>query len=58
MRTLKSLFTISFLAFTLCFSAQNMQEGFTYLETGQYAKAEQFFNDILKDYPNNKCYLY
>ncbi|WP_369996693.1 tetratricopeptide repeat protein [Winogradskyella sp.] len=60
MKTLKSLFTISFLAFTLSLSAQNMQDGFTYLETGQYAKAEQFFNTILKDYPNNKtarlCY--
>lgn len=41
-------------------SAQNMQEGFTYLETGKYAQAETFFNDILKDYPDNKtarlCY--
>ena len=40
--------------------AQNMQEGFTYLETGKYNQAESFFNTILKDYPNNKtarlCY--
>ena len=40
--------------------SQNMQEGFTYLETGQYAKAEIFFKIILKNYPNNKtarlCY--
>ena len=60
MRTLKSLFIISFLAFAISASAQNMQEGFTYLETGQYAKAEKFFNAVLKDYPNNKtarlCY--
>ncbi|MFI1773301.1 tetratricopeptide repeat protein [Thalassobellus citreus] len=44
---------------TLVYS-QNMQEGFTYLETGNYQKAESFFTTILKDYPNNKtaklCY--
>ncbi len=37
-----------------------MQEGFTYLETGNYAQAETFFKTILKDYPENKtarlCY--
>lgn len=40
--------------------AQDMKEGFTYLETGKYAKAETFFDGILKDYPENKtarlCY--
>lgn len=40
--------------------SQNMQEGFTYLETGKYQEAETFFNDILKTYPINKtarlCY--
>jgi len=40
--------------------AQDMKTGFTYLETGKYDKAEQFFKTILKDYPNNKtaklCY--
>ncbi|MCL5128187.1 tetratricopeptide repeat protein [Algibacter sp. L4_22] len=40
--------------------AQDMKEGFTYLETGKYAKAETFFEIILKDYPDNKtaklCY--
>ncbi|MFI1743397.1 tetratricopeptide repeat protein [Thalassobellus sediminis] len=44
---------------TLVYS-QNMQEGFTYLETGNYQKAASFFTTILKDYPNNKtaklCY--
>jgi len=39
---------------------QNMQEGFTYLETGKYTKAESFFKAVLKDYPKNKtaklCY--
>lgn len=41
-------------------SAQDMQEGFKYLESGKYAEAEVFFKAILKDYPNNKtarlCY--
>ena len=40
--------------------AQDMQTGFTYLETGKYAKAESFFKAVLKDYPDNKtaklCY--
>lgn len=40
--------------------AQNMQEGYTYLETGKYTKAESFFKTILKDHPDNKtarlCY--
>lgn len=40
--------------------SQNMQEGYTYLETGKYAQAETFFNTVLKDYPKNKtarlCY--
>ncbi|WP_298343003.1 tetratricopeptide repeat protein [uncultured Algibacter sp.] len=46
---------ISTLAYT-----QNMQEGFTYLETGQYAKAASFFETVLKAHPKNKtaqlCY--
>ena len=49
------LFFVSF----YCFS-QNMQEGFTYLESGENKKAEQFFKVILKDYPENRtaklCY--
>lgn len=60
MKTLKSLISISFLVVALSTTAQNMQEGFTYLESGAYAKAEQFFTTILNDYPNNKtarlCY--
>ncbi len=60
MKTLKSIITISIILLVLQVSAQNMKNGFTYLETGQYAKAEAFFNTILKDYPNNKtarlCY--
>ncbi len=34
--------------------SQDMQEGFKYLETGQYKKAETFFEHTLKRYPNNK----
>ncbi|WP_405604373.1 tetratricopeptide repeat protein [Polaribacter sp. Asnod1-A03] len=49
-----------FLFFSFQISGQNMKEGFTYLETGKYAKAEVFFNKILKEYPTNKtarlCY--
>ncbi|MBU3013056.1 tetratricopeptide repeat protein [Polaribacter vadi] len=37
-----------------------MKEGFTYLETGKYKKAEVFFKQVLKEYPTNKtarlCY--
>jgi len=37
-----------------------MKEGFTYLETGKYNKAEVFFKNILIEYPTNKtaklCY--
>ncbi len=53
-----SLLALLFMV-TLAYS-QNMQEGFTYLETGQYVKAESFFKTILKEYPDNKtaklCY--
>lgn len=53
LRTLTALFSV------LGFS-QNMQEGFTYLETGKYQQAESFFQTILKEYPENKtarlCY--
>ena len=60
MKTLTSILSICFTAFTLFLSAQNMQEGFTYLETGDYVKAEEFFKTILQDYPDNKtarlCY--
>ncbi len=42
-----------------CFS-QNMKEGFTYLETGKYQQAENFFKTVLQEYPKNKtarlCY--
>ncbi|MDT0558981.1 tetratricopeptide repeat protein [Ichthyenterobacterium sp. W332] len=60
MKTLKSLLISSIFLTVFSASAQNMEEGFTYLETGKYAQAETFFNGILKSYPDNKtarlCY--
>lgn len=60
MKPLKIFIVIgSFLSIS-CLSAQQMQEGFTYLEQGKFGKAEMFFETILKEYPNNKtarlCY--
>lgn len=58
--TLKSLVYIPILFIVIGMNAQNMQEGFTYLETGKYKQALSFFETILKDYPENKtarlCY--
>ena len=49
-----------FLSISLCGFSQNMQEGFTYLETGKYNEAANFFTEVLKEFPNNKtarlCY--
>ena len=60
MKTLKLIGIAYIILFTLPAQAQDMQDGFTYLETGKYANAEQFFSTILKTYPNNKtarlCY--
>ncbi len=48
------------LLFCVFGGSQNMQEGFTYLETGQYEAAETYFKTVLKDHPENKtaklCY--
>ncbi len=49
------------LFFTITFGyGQNMQTGFTFLETGKYKEAVSFFKTILKAHPNNKtaqlCY--
>ena len=53
------LLLILLLTVSLSYS-QDMQEGFTYLETGKYTKAETFFQNILQEHPNNKtarlCY--
>ena len=55
---LKHLIIILLFAHLAC--AQNMQEGFTYLEMGKYTEAEAFFEKLLKENPNNKtarlCY--
>ena len=41
-------------------ASQNMQEGFTYLETGKYEAAETYFKSVLETHPKNKtaklCY--
>jgi len=54
-------FTFIFLLIISTFGyAQNMQEGYTYLESGNYKAAETYFETILKSYPDNKtaklCY--
>jgi tetratricopeptide (TPR) repeat protein len=55
-----SITILLFLFFSLQSSGQEMKEGFTFLETGLYNKAEVFFEEILKEYPANKtarlCY--
>lgn len=56
----KKLLLLLVLSVSSFIFAQNMQEGFTYLETGKYSKAETFFDTVLKNYPDNKtaklCY--
>ena len=58
--TFKHLISIPIILIVFTINAQNMQDGYTYLETGKYIKAEIFFKAILKDYPDNKtaklCY--
>ena len=55
----KICFTL-FISITTNLMAQEMNEGFQYLETGKFDKAAVFFSAILKDYPTNKtanlCY--
>ena len=57
---LKKILFLSFLFINTLFFAQQMQDGFTYLETGKYKQAAIFFKEILKEYPTNKtaqlCY--
>ena len=52
-------FTLALLL-SVTLSAQDMTTGFTFLETGKYQEAVTYFNDILKEYPQNKtarlCY--
>ena len=60
MKILKSLINSFFLFIIVIVHAQDMQDGFTYLETGKYDQAEIFFDTILKYFPDNKtarlCY--
>ena len=57
---IKSYFLLFFIYSSLLVFSQDMQEGFTYLETGEYQQAETFFQIILKEHPDNKtarlCY--
>ncbi|NNK81501.1 MAG: tetratricopeptide repeat protein [Flavobacteriaceae bacterium] len=57
---LKSIIYVSVILLVFNLNAQEMQKGFTYLETGKYIQAESFFEIILKEYPDNKtarlCY--
>jgi len=54
-----TLLVIFLFAFGTAFS-QDMNEGFKYLESGSFNKAEVYFEKILQDYPGNKtanlCY--
>ncbi|CAM4133866.1 MULTISPECIES: tetratricopeptide repeat protein [Flavobacterium] len=56
---IKSSFLLFLLISRFCF-AQDMVEGFNYLEKGDFADAEKFFTTILESYPENKtarlCY--
>jgi Tfp pilus assembly protein PilF len=60
MKLFKKISVFSLFIFSLLAQSQNMQEGFTNLEKGEFDKAEIFFTTILKDYPQNKtarlCY--
>ena len=57
---LKYLYFFIFFSLSLTIISQEMKEGFNYLETGRYQKAEFFFKEVLKTYPKNKtarlCY--
>ena len=48
------------LIFQLKSTAQEMEQGFGYLENGEFAAAKDFFSEILETYPENKtarlCY--
>lgn len=54
------MYTSFFYIISASIRAQNMNEGFNYLETGVFDKAELFFIEILKKHPTNKtaqlCY--
>ena len=50
----KEIVLVFCLLLGLSIQAQDMQEGFTNLEKGEFAQAEIFFSKILKTYPDNK----
>ena len=56
----QKLINAIFILVSLLAAAQDMNDGFSNLEKGEFDKAEIFFNTILKDYPQNKtarlCY--
>ena len=56
----KSYLLLFFAFYSFFVFSQDMQEGFTYLETGEYQQAETFFKSILEGHPDNKtarlCY--
>ena len=58
--TIKFYFILFLIFNSFLALSQDMQEGFTYLETGKYAQAELFFETILEEHPDNKtarlCY--
>ena len=58
--TIKFYFLLFFISTSFLAFSQDMQEGFNYLETGEYQEAETFFQTILKEHPDNKtarlCY--
>ena len=60
MNIYKKICLTIFIIITSNLKAQDMNEGFKYLETGKFDKAEVFFNAVLIDYPTNKtanlCY--
>ena len=60
MKILKQTVFFLFLVTSTVGNAQDMSKGFSNLEKGEFDKAEVFFKNILKDYPQNKtarlCY--
>jgi tetratricopeptide (TPR) repeat protein len=60
MKNSARLLVLLFIVFSFSAFAQNMEEGFRFLEKGEFAKAELFFETVIKDYPDNKtanlCY--
>ena len=57
---IKSYLLLYFVSCSFSIFSQDMQQGYTYLETGEYQQAEMFFETILKEHPDNKtarvCY--